>query len=216
MNTEQKRAIVEISHDVQEVNSARKAAIVASGRLSIIPASLAFRKYKFLNGIAVPISNKVGTFRGMVICRKAKVAYNLIIESRSVMKGAERYILFSSVALNIAEQYDDMENIVWSNDPLAVKAGKLVAHANSIFTRSMLGGLKHATSVLAWRIEQSCDLAASQRLITSSCSTTVARYQKAAETTFDQITDANYTYSVVTMTLRRLEDSVVDSLSRLY
>ena len=216
MNSAEKSAIVEISHDLQEANSTRKAAIVASGMLSTIPASLAFRKYQFLNGIAVPIANKVGNFRGMVICKRAKVAYNVIIESRSALKGAERYFLFASVALNVAEQYDDMENIVRSNDPSAVKAGKLVAHANSILTRSILSGPKHAMSELAWRIEQSCDLAASRRLITSSCSSTVARYQKAAETWLDQKTDANYAYSVVTMTLRRLEDNVVDSLSRLY
>ena len=216
MNPSQEKAIVEISHDVEEADFARKIAIGASGRLSAIPASLAFRKYQFINGIAVPTANRVGNFRGMVICKRAKVAYNVIIKSRSVLEGSERYFLFASVALNVAEQYEGMEKIVRSNDSLGAKAGKLVAHADSLLMRSMLGIFKPATGALAWTIEQSCDMAASQRLMKTSCSSTVARYQKAAETTFDQMTDPNHVYSVVTMTLRRLEDNVVDSLSRLY
>lgn len=216
MNQSTKDMIVEISHDLDNAEFARQVAIQASGRLSVVPARMAFRKYEFIERVAVPMKNQAGNMRGMVICKRAKVAYNFIINSRSALMAPERAFFVAGLAVNVLDQYDDMESIVNSNESLSVKAGKLIAHADSILMRTSLGILKPASGVLAWALAKDCDWAASRGLLNNSCSSTVHRYQKQFETNFDQVTDAKHVYSVVSMTLNRIEDNIVDSLSKLY
>lgn len=165
----------------------------------IIAASHAFRKYNWLKN--VPVTNIAGDLRGMVVSANWRVAYNYTVKYGKVL---EHYHIGSiaSVAVGIAESYEQIDEIVRSNESWSVKGAKLSTQATAVAMNVLTGIVTGPAHAVLMSMQGYCNIA---DLVKGKPIGTYGQTLKALDVSIEsaakQVTDGKNIYLFVNTTI---------------
>jgi hypothetical protein len=177
---------------VEKAESAGKVA-------KVISASHAFRQYDWLN--KVPVTNARGDLRGMVLSSKWRGAYNFTVKYGATL---EKYHVgtFATVAVALADSFEEVHEIWESNEPLDVKGAKLSTQATAIAMNCLTGIVTAPTHAVLTSLQGYCymmDMAKNQSL--GTCGQTLKNADLAIQSAPKQVSDGKNIYLFVNTTI---------------
>jgi hypothetical protein len=167
--------------------------IVAKG----IAASHAFRRYDWLN--KAPIKNVSNNLRGMVVNGKAKVVYDLTVKYGTTL---ERVSAFATVAVALADSFEQIYDIIQSKDSGDVKASKLATQTTAIAMNVLTGTVTAPVHIALRSMQGYCDIADLVRgAQIGTCGGTLKAIDAIIESSAKQVSDRNNIYTFVNTTI---------------
>ncbi|MGD0363415.1 MAG: hypothetical protein ABSC93_21235 [Bryobacteraceae bacterium] len=186
---------------IELVDKGGKAVDTANSGVNVvaktIAASHAFRKYDWLR--KAPVKNASGNLRGMVVNGNARVVYDFTIKYGSKI---ERFNTFVTVAVALADSFEQIGDIVQSKDPGGLKCAKLGTQATAIAMNVLTGIVTTPAHAVLMSMQGYCDMADVARGIpVGTCGQTLKAVDAIIESAAKQVSDGNNIYTFVNTTI---------------
>jgi len=190
---------------VDKAGSAVDSADRLNKAVKIISATQAFRQYDWLQG--VPITNVAGDLRGMVVSADWNAAFQFTVKAGKTLDTVGKVSSYASLAVAMAESYDEVDQIVNSKDPWNIKGAKLSTQVTGICMKYLTGIVTapvHSvlSSMPVQAICSQIDLAQGKKLgAVGGCQWTLKAVDTAIQSAAQQVSDGNQIYLFVNTTL---------------
>lgn len=169
--------------------------VVAKGIL----AAQAFRKYDWLG--LLPAKNVSQNLRGIIVCAKARVAYDFVVKYGTKL---ERFNTYMTVAVALADSLDEVIDIVEANEPSSVKAAKLGAQTTGVAMKVLTGVVTAPVHLILTSMPTQgycdmADIALGQQV--GKCQQTLKLIDTVVESSAKEVSDGNNIYTFVNTTI---------------
>ena len=167
-----------------------------------ISASQAFRKFNWLT--QAPVKNVAGNLRGMVVSAKWNAAFQFTVKAGAVV---EKVSAFATIAVAMAESYQEIEDIVNSKDPWNLKSARLSTQVTGIAMKYLTGIVTAPVhmvlaSMPAQYICSQIDQANGHKIGSfGACQFTINALDASIQSAAEQVSDGNQIYLFVNTTI---------------
>jgi hypothetical protein len=145
----------------------------------------AFRRYSWI--MNKPVRNAAGNFRGMVVSKKWRTAYDVTIENAEKLEKFGNYLFLAGVAVDIAKKHEKIGHVLHSNMATSEKVQRLTAMGSMAIFNAVGAPIPGVTHLVAGKLAQACHLAGAPQ----SWSTNIQAVDIAVRTSYDTLMDSD-------------------------
>ena len=173
--------------------------------VKVISATQAFRKYDWLKN--APVTNIAGDLRGMVVSAKWNTAFQFTVKAGKALDTLGKISSYATLAVAVAESYDEVDQILQSKQPWNLKAAQLSTQVTGICMKYLTGIVTAPTHAVlsSMPLQAICaqiDLARGNKIgSVGSCQWTLKATDTAIQSAAQQVSDGNQIYVFVNTTL---------------